>query len=894
MKKTAKPRLVVIDGNSLINRAYYAIQRPMLTKDGLYTQAVYGFLVILEKIIKEHHPDGLFVAFDRKAPTFRHEEYADYKATRKGMPPELAMQMPVLHELLDAFRIPIVEIDGFEADDIIGTAVKRAEAEGYAPLVITGDRDALQLASDSTQILITRRGISEFDLYDAAAIKEKYGLTPEQIVDLKGLMGDASDNIPGIPGVGEKTALKLLKDFAGVDDLLTRIDELPNEKLREKIRDNEQLARLSRRLAEIHTNVPVEIDFARCKIEEPDYEKLVELYKRLEFNSFLRKLKRPSSADPDSPTEAGDGFQQYEPETVSPEEFAKRLPVGGLLAIKVFSNNDHRAIPEIHAVCLASNEPPLYTCLNGDSARDLVTRLLTTKEPRLCGHFIQTDIYALHSAWLADWMPTPVFDSAVAQYLIQPGRSNYALTALAQEYLNRNLETAADNETADGQLTMLTEPATDYVQRGLDWCRAVFELQPLIRQELDEQELLKLFEEVELPLIPVLAQMEAVGFKVDRAALEEAGIELGRQIEQLQQEIYKQAGQEFNIQSPRQLGEILFEKLGLPTGKKTKTGYSTNMETLDKLREEHPIIELILQFRTVSKLKSTYVDGLLPLIHEDGRIHAHFQQTVAATGRISCTEPNLQNIPIRQEQGRLLRKAFICSDPVGQLIGADYSQIEMRLLADQADDPVLIESFNQGADIHSLTAARVFNVAENEVTPLMRSSAKAVNFGIIYGMSSFGLSSGLNISRRKAEEYISAYFAAHPKVKQYLENQVEQTRQTGFTVTLMGRRRPIPEILASNYMLRQAGERLAMNSPLQGGAADIVKIAMILCQRELKERQMKTKLILQVHDELILDAPAEETEMAAELLKRNMEEAVALKVDLVAEVNRGSNWYELK
>lgn len=897
-QKEMNRRLIVIDGNSLINRAYYAIQRPMITKEGLYTQAVYGFLNILQKIRKDYEPGYMVVAFDRKAPTFRHLEFEGYKAGRKKMPPELAMQLPVLKELLDALNIRILEIDGFEADDIIGTVARIAEEQEYEPLIITGDKDALQLATHITKVIITKKGISEFEVYDYDAMMDKYGFTPEQFIDFKGLMGDSSDNIPGLPGVGEKTAQKLVLEYGSVANLISNTDQITNAKLREKVEENAQLAIMSRRLAEINTQVPIEVNLEDYVEEEPEYEKLIELYKKLEFNSFLKKLQIPEGSDQHR-SDRDSAEIKILPITIikSTQDFKvlkKDLGDGDLVALKVFSDNNHKGAPILTGAALSTEQKCFYIDLSAQDLQKELKSLIIETKLRYVGHYIQEDYYALLSSGLENWEPETAFDTAIAQYLLQPGKRSYDLNALTLEYFYQELEGPETSNTQEEQLGFLEKPQIDYPGYGARWCAALFSLHPVLHDRLNSEGLLPVFEEIELPLISSLAHMEVQGFAVDRNELLRAGQTLTGQIAEISSKIYSMAGEEFNINSPRQLGEILFDKLGLPSGKKNKTGYSTNAEILERLRGDHEIVDQILEYRTLSKLNSTYVEGLLPMLHADGKIHAHFQQTIAATGRISCTEPNLQNIPIKQEVGRRLRKAFIPESDEYILVGADYSQIELRVLAHLSEDPTLIGAFRQGADIHRTTAAKVFGVPESEVTSIQRSNAKAVNFGVIYGMSSFGLATELNISRKMAEIYIEEYFKKYANVKAFMDRQVEECRKNGYVTTIMNRKRPIPEIKASNYIQRQAGERLAMNSPIQGSAADIIKIAMARCHKQLLAEGLKSRLILQVHDELIIQAHREELERVKVILRENMENALELKVPLCVDLNTGENWYELK
>lgn len=897
---------IVIDGNSLINRAYYAITRPMITKDGLYTHAVYGFLNILAKIKTDYSPTSLTVAFDRKAPTFRHVEYDAYKAQRKGMPPELAMQLPLLKEVLEAMNIPILEMDGFEGDDIIGTVAKRAENEGLDTFIITGDRDALQLATKRTKIIITKKGISEFELYDEDEIIQKYGFTPQQFIDYKGLMGDPSDNIPGLPGVGEKTAHKLILEFGSINELLANVDKVESEKLRNNIRDNAQIALLSRRLAEIEINVPIETDFKSFRVTEPDYDKLTALYKKLEFKSLLKKLESGRPAIPSDAAEPGNSVLRMQiPAAARPELTAIRTKEGlatiidrikprSMVAIKVFNDHNHKDYPVIEGISMLTVDGSYYFSGDIDGLAKRFRTWLCTADIRIAGHQLQDDYYALFSGSESDDRPHTSFDTAIAEYLLNTDRSKYELKTLVSEYLERDFLGLDDMSENGGQVAFFDDDEPELAEYGAQWCAAVFDLIAPLSVRLKEEELETVFFDIELPLIFVLASIELQGFSIDRQELLDTGKRLSLQIEEISLRIYGLAGQEFNINSPKQLGDILFEKLELPSGKKNKTGYSTNADILEKLRGRHEIIDLILEFRTLSKLNSTYVEGLLPLIHTDGKIHAHLQQTVTATGRISCTEPNLQNIPIKQELGRLLRKAFIPESDEFVLVGADYSQIELRVLAHMSKDPDLIEAFNAGADIHRSTAARVFGVPEEDVTPLQRSNAKAVNFGVIYGMTGFGLSEEIGITRKAAEEYIAAYFKKYTKVKEFMDEQVRLCRENGYVTTLFNRRRRILEIHASNFMARQAAERLAMNSPIQGSAADIMKIAMIHCHEQLAERKLKSKLILQVHDELVIQAKKDEFEAVEALLTDTMEHAADLAVMLSVSLNTGNNWYELK
>lgn len=895
-------RIIIIDGNSLINRAYYAMQRPMITREGIYTQGVYGFLNMLNKIHQDYPSGYIAVAFDRKAPTFRHEEFAEYKAGRKKMPPELAMQLPILKEVLQAMNIKMLEIDGFEADDIIGTIAREAEEKGLLPLIISGDKDELQLASEKTKVLITKKGISEFEIYDRQAMIDKYGFPPEQFVDYKGLMGDSSDNIPGLPGVGEKTAGKLIQEYGTVENLIACSSEIKQDRIRNIIEENASLALMSKRLATIHLNVPIDVDFEEFRNEEPNINELINIYSKLEFNSFLKKMKSAAEMEKSSPELLKESIGEKVKILKSEEDVRQAIKREGLI-LKVFTDNNHVGPIRIDGVVFASGDQCFF--IDGHSPELIRTfgeEVVKGRIP-LAGHNLVRDYFALlcilgdPEKFLpegADSYFTTAFDTAVVQYVLDPSKSNYDLKVLMAEYYHEDFQREEEFLKETSQMNLFGEEIQKIMEYGRAWCRAVVNLRILFEERLKEQEGEKLAFELELPLIEVMAAMEKHGFATDREELRMIGEEIEGRLKELTERIVALAGEEFNLNSPAQLGPILFEKLGLPAGKKTKTGYSTSAEVLERLTEEHEIIPAILEYRTLSKLKSTYVEGLLPLIGEDGKIHPHFQQTVAATGRISCTEPNLQNIPIKQDYGRRLRKAFRTSDDQHTLVSADYSQIELRLLAHLSEDPLLLEAFQRQDDIHTITASRVFGVPEKEVTPLQRSNAKAVNFGVIYGMSGFGLSTELNIPRKEAEKYIHDYFEKYTKVREYMDRAVAEAKEKGYVTTVMNRRRYIPEIKGASFVVRQLGERLAMNSPLQGSAADIIKLAMLRVYRKLIGDRMKSRLILQVHDELIIEAHQEELEQIKFLIEDAMVHAMSLKVPLAVEVNWAQDWYSLK
>lgn len=868
-------RIIIIDGFSLIFRAYYAMNRPMITKDGIYTQGIFGFLNMLSKIEKEYESGYIAVAFDRSAPTFRHEKYEDYKAGRKKMPPELAMEIPFLKDILSAMNIKQLEMDGWEADDLIGTIAARAEEKGLTPLIITGDKDELQLATDKTSVLITKKGISEFDIYDKNTFIDKYGFTPTQFIDYKGLMGDSSDNYPGVPGIGEKGASKLILEYGSIDSIYENIDNMPKNKTTEKLIDGKASAYMSRELATINCNAPVSTEFEEFRWVEPDYEELVKIYTKLEFNSFLKKLDIPEKQEAIIE-------EDIEVDVVSGGEIKSILGDAADLVIKVLRNEEHIEKPEIYGIGFATDK--LYYTSDVKAFIEAINERSIT----VSGHDIKNDLFALKHYGLD--IPDVSFDTAIAEYVLDPSKSVYSLKNMSLEYLHRDVSETIE---AGEQIDLFSDKTKDYAEFTGRWCKAVKNLRPVQEEKVKISGLGEVLYDIEIPLVAVLAEMEWHGISCDRNILDELGNEIKAKIDQLTSEIYELCGEEFNINSPMQLGNILFEKLGLPAGKKTKKGYSTSADVLNKIADKHEVIPMILEYRTLTKLNGTYVDGLVPLIGSDGRIHAHFQQTVTTTGRLSCTEPNLQNIPVRNDYGRLIRKSFVPADGF-VFEGADYSQIELRVLAHMAGDEELIQAFNDGKDIHRITAAKVLGIPEDEITPAQRSSAKAVNFGVIYGMSGFGLSEELSISRKEAEKYIKDYFDRYVAVKEFMDQQVSLCRELGYVVTIVGRKRHINEIGASNFMVRQAGERLAMNSPIQGSAADIIKIAMIKVAKALKEAGLKSKLVLQIHDELIIETADDEKEIVKKLLQDNMESAYELKVKLIAEVNEGTDWYVLK
>ncbi len=916
-------KLIIIDGNSLINRAYYALQNPMITKDGVYTHGIFGFINMLAKIKKDYSPTHLAVAFDTKAPTFRHEQFGEYKAGRKKMPLELAMQIPLLKDILDAMNIKRIELEGYEADDLIGTIAKKAEKtwlndEKTEIYILTGDKDELQLASDTIKIIFTKKGVSQFEIYDSNKMFEVYGFSPEQFIDYKGLMGDQSDNIPGIPGVGEKTASKLILEFGSIENLLENTDRIPKEGLRNKIEENRLMAIMSKKLATIETNVPIEIDFEELKLIGENKENLMKIYAELEFNKFLKQLAEEISdtsnneiADNrqlngiDSKNDNTDKTQEKNiPKTEKLEikiiktvdeidEIKKLLSKEKSVAVKVIGDNSRKNIPWIEGIALAFKEKKILYYIGDD--KDVVESLFSVindEIPSLIGHDIKDDIYMLMANGIKNIKVG--FDTAICQYLLDSNRSNYDLSTIVASVFRENMQNIEEFAMQNSQMTLFSNSDDINSKYCAKWCEYIFALKEILEVQIEKENMSALLYDVELPLVESLAFMEKEGFSINKNNLLQIGSELAARIDELKKKIYSISNEEFNINSTQQLGNVLFEKLGLPPSKKTKTGYSTGADVLERLKYEHEIIPHILEYRTLAKLKGTYIDGLIPLIHADGKIHAHFMQTVTATGRLSCVEPNLQNIPIRQEIGRTIRKVFVPKSEEFTLLGADYSQIELRVLAHMSGDENLIEAFNNDEDIHRLTAARVLEIPMDEITIEERSKAKAVNFGVIYGMSSFGLSEEIKVSRKDAEKYIEEYFNKHKKVKEFMDKQIEEAKIKGFVTTILNRKRYIKEINATNFMVRQMGERLAMNTPIQGSAADIIKIAMIKVYRALKEGNYKSNLILQIHDELIVETHKDEIEDVKKLIKENMEEVMLLQIKLSVEVNEGANWYELK
>ncbi|MDF2675554.1 MAG: polA, partial [Clostridiales bacterium] len=844
-----KKKLVILDGNSLINRAFYALP-PMTTSNGQPTGAIYGFTTMLFKIFQEVEPDYIISAFDRKAPTFRHLEYKEYKAGRKKMPDELALQLDPLKKLLSAFNIGILEIDGYEADDIIGTISKKYEASDLEVLIYTGDRDALQLVSDDTRVMFTKKGISEIEVYDKSVIKAKYGFSPEGIIDLKGLMGDASDNIPGVVGVGEKTALKLLSEYGNVEEVYENIDKITGVKLKENLELHKSEAFLSKKLATIDRNVPIDIDIESAAVNQYDAKQVREIFKKYEFRSLMEKLK---INDDESTTEM---------------ELPDIKPYDGNISIiqNIINSKTFNFIMEF-------NEKNLERfIINGNYSVDKQS-INDFKNVFECETILKNTFGAKHVynylGSIGIEMLGLDFDFEIASYLLNPSESKYDVTSIMEKF--EGLMFSGNNQNENQKVLSLFVSKMDSIKEKM-------------LSEIDRYGMRDLFYKVEMPLVRVLSELEAQGFMVDKEILNQIGFQLSEDIDSLTAHIYDLAGEEFNINSPKQLGVILFEKLMLPIIKKTKTGYSTNAEVLEELSSKHEIIDKILNYRQLVKLKSTYIDGLLGSVSDDGKIHSSFNQTVTTTGRISSTEPNLQNIPVKLEQGKRIRKAFIPALKNRIILSADYSQIELRVLAHISKDENLIDAFKNNQDIHKRTAAEILNIPMDEVTSTERSRAKAINFGIVYGLSDFGLSRDIKIPIKEAKKYIDNYFERYKGVKEYLDIAIRDGKTNGYVKTLMNRLRYIPEINSSNRNVKMLGERLAMNTPIQGTAADIIKIAMVNVSDRIKNEKLNSRLILQVHDELVLEVEKNELEIVKKIVKEEMERAITLEVPLIVDV----------
>ena len=901
-------KIVLIDGNSILNRAFYGIMgnKMLTTPDGKYTNAVYGFLAILFKVLEDIEPEYLMVTFDLKAPTARHKLYDGYKATRKGMPNELAEQMPILKDILKSMNIKVIEKEGYEADDVLGTMAKRAEKDGFDVTIVSGDRDTFQLTSNRVKVRIphTKMGKTETETFGREEVLKKYGVTPKQLIEVKGLQGDTSDNIPGVPGIGEKTALDLVKKYKTIDGIYEAIEKGEDDlkpKAKERLLENKELAMLSRTLGTINLEVPIEENLEEFKIKEWNKEEVFSKFKELNFNRFIDRFNLKSEEGPKQNL-----AELFEIKTLNTQNEIKDL-LEKIQNKLVFMLGTEKV--EQENLIIKKQIKSIYIYIDNtvyeikfNTNEEFISYFKTIFE----NENIQKYSYRLNETYVllmqnGIYLKEIKFDTEIAAYLLNPSNGKYKLDELANQYLSIDipeyLEFVGAKQQKETQMTLFSqdEMNVDFEKyQNAIYMYTIAKLAEIMNKKLEEINSLKLFENIEMPLIKVLAEMQYEGIYVDKQELVSFGVKLKEDIEVIKQEIYKLAGEEFNINSTLQLGNILFEKLKLPVYKKTKKGYSTDVDILEKLKPEHPIIEKILEYRGFMKLNSTYIEGLIVYINEyTHKIHSYFHQTITATGRISSTEPNLQNIPTRTEQGKQIKKAFKAQE--GNIfIDADYSQIELRILAHISNDTNMREAFLNEEDIHKQVASKVFNVPLEEVTKEQRTAAKAVNFGIVYGISGFGLAEQLGISRKKAEQYIEQYLEKYKGVKEFMDRIVEKAKEQGYVETLFHRRRYIPELSSNNYMVRQFGARAAMNTPIQGTAADIMKIAMIEVNKKLEEEKLNAKLILQIHDELLIECKIEEKEEVKKILKESMENAVKLSIPLEVEVSEADNWYDVK
>ena len=876
-------KILLIDGHSILNRAFYGL--PDLTNsEGVHTGAVYGFLNILFKVLGEENPEYLVVAFDRSGPTFRHGKYPEYKGTRKPMPAELKEQIPLLKELLEKMGIHTVSLAGFEANDILGTLARKSEEKDLDVTILSGDRDLLQLATKKTMIRLpkTAKGQAVIEDYKEEQVQERYQVTPAQLIELKALMGDSADNIPGIPGVGEKTATKLIVEYGSVENAFSHADEIPQKRARESLKENYQLAQLSKELSTIDTNCPAAFDQEKFKLGDIYTKEAYELCRKLEFKNFLAKF---------DPAQVSENTME--------QDFFTCSEFGGCESLFAKAGQAENAGIALlwdkegvygAGVALSENEIyyiPVEGVVSAGYLGEKIGRLGETTT--VCAMDVKTMLKC------AEMNPdAKVFDCGIAAYLLNPLKSTYTYEELARDYLDGKRLPSKEELLGKTSLKKAWEeevPELSHLACYMAYT-ALATRKPL-EEKLQETGMWKVYTEIELPLVFTLDSMEKWGIQVKGEELKNYGDKLTVRTQELEKLIWQQAGEEFNINSPKQLGVILFEKMAIPGGKKTKTGYSTSADILEKLAKENPIVNDILEYRQLTKLKSTYADGLGAVIGKDGRIHSTFNQTITATGRISSTEPNLQNIPVRMELGRLIRKVFV-PEAGFVFLDADYSQIELRVLAHMSGDEKLIEAYREAEDIHRLTASQVFHIPLEEVTPLQRRNAKAVNFGIVYGISSFGLSQDLSITRKEAAAYIQKYFETYPGIKGFLEGLVEQGKENGYVSTMFGRRRPVPELKSSNFMQRSFGERVAMNSPIQGTAADIIKIAMNRVYKRLLDENLRSRLVLQVHDELLIETWKEEIPQVSKILEEEMKGAANLAVELEVDMHQGNNWYEAK
>ena len=891
-------KLVLVDGHSILNRAFFGI--PDLTNsEGLHTNAVYGFLNILFKILDEEQPDYLTVAFDVHAPTFRHKMYDAYKGTRKPMAEELRQQVPLMKEMLTAMGVTIVEKEGYEADDLLGTIAKQSEAEGLEVSIVSGDRDLLQLASDHIKIRIpkTKRTGTEIEDYLAKDVVEKYQVTPLQFIDVKALMGDSADNIPGVPGIGEKTATALIVSYGSIENAHDHLEEIKPNRAKQNLSEHYDMAQMSKKLATIEIHAPIEYSLEDAKLGNLFTEEAYLMCKRLEFKNMLSRF------DIDAPKNLAEEHFTFVTDKKQISDIFKKakkaghigcclLPGEGIITEQLSLFEQPKEQQVIEGMSIAFSEEDIYYLSAGTevSAEELLEEI-----QELSGG--QTKVSVMDLKETLKTLPLPendrYFDASVAAYLLNPLKNDYPYEDLAKDYAGLMIPSKTDLLGKESPVKAKQAKPEAFLKYICYMAYIPWKTRDRLLEELNNTGMQTLYDTIELPLVYTLSDMEKEGVHVDAEELKRYGEELAVQIAVLEKEIYEGAGETFNINSPKQLGHILFEKLEMPYGKKTKTGYSTAADVLEKLAVEYPLVSKILEYRQLAKLKSTYADGLANFIEEDGRIHTNFQQTVTATGRLSSTDPNLQNIPIRMELGRMIRKVFLPKDGY-VFVDADYSQIELRILAHMSGDEMLIQAYREAQDIHRMTASQVFHTPFEEVTDLQRRNAKAVNFGIVYGISSFGLSQDLSISKKEAQEYIERYFESYPKIKEFLDGCVEKAKKDGYSVTMFGRRRPLPEISSSNFMQRSFGERIAMNAPIQGTAADIIKIAMNRVHRRLIDEGLKSRLLLQVHDELLIEAAPDEVDEVKKILDEEMKGAADLSVELEIDTHTGKNWYEAK
>ncbi|MDP3792072.1 MAG: DNA polymerase I [Candidatus Omnitrophota bacterium] len=883
-------RLFLIDGNSFCYRAYYAI-RNLSNSKGQPTNAIYGFTTMLNKIVKDEAPDMLAVAFDLKGPTFRHKKYEEYKSHRKPMPDDLVSQMPYIKQVVQAYNIPIYELEGYEADDVLATLAKRAEEKGIDTFIVTGDKDALQLVDSHIKVYSTHK---EGLIYDAAKVKEAYGVGPDRITDLMALMGDATDNIPGVKGIGEKTAMELISEFGSLEGLYKNIDKVKSAARKKMLADNEKNAFLSKELAVLDMNAPIDINFKELSLKEPDQAKLAELFREFEFKALLKDAIPSEKLESeyiliDNEKDLDDLLKELynSKEFVFDTETTSEDPVLAKLAGISFSWKE--GIAYYVGVC----DGPEKKKLDINLVISKLKNVFEDSQIKKIGQNIKYDYIVLANYGIR--VKGIVFDTMVASYLLNPSKFNHNLDDISIEYLGHKMTTPIQELLGKGKnaITMDKVDVDKVCSYSCEDSDVTFRLKKILEKELTKKDLDQLFYDVEIPLIEVLARMEMNGVSIDGDYLKELSGEMEKKLDKLTKKIYELAGEEFNINSPKQLSSVLFEKLKLPIIRRTKTGISTDEDVLKKLAAKHGLPEKLLEYRELSKLKSTYVDNLPALINpETGRVHTSFNQTVTATGRLSSSTPNLQNIPIKTEEGKKIRKAFVPSGKDNVLLSADYSQIELRVLAHFSDDKNLTKAFKDGLDIHSFTASLVFGVEEKDVAPDMRNMAKTVNFGIVYGMSPYGLSQSLSIEVDKAKEFIDAYFERYPNVRQFIEDLLEEAREKGYVTTILGRRRYISEINSQDMRIRQFAERAAINTPIQGSAADIIKVAMIAIQERLMKKNLSSKMIMQVHDELVFDVNKDELKEVYEIVKDGMENIIKLKVPVEAHIEVGKNWLE--